>query len=586
MSQNDRTTGLVGNAGMKVPVRAATTAAIVLSGLQTVDGVVLAQDDRVLVKNQASSVDNGIYVADSGAWSRAPDCDGPYDVVNGSMVEVNQGTVSARLVYICTAADPITIGTTALTWQVESPSSPITLPLSVAQGGTGQSTATAALGALNIMQLTGAGGTANVQTATGPSSEGALAANQLFEYTPAITNTGAVTLTVTPSGGAALAAKNVFYDGAACAGGELVLGVPTLLLYDGVQFNIVGYSRKVRGTQLGEAVGLINGTIVQSRAASAETIAIKTLAGADPSAADPVYAVFRDQAATTGGFIVRAITAALSLVISSGSAMGAVNNVAFRLWYALFDDAGTVRFAAINCLSTVAGAGAGRDVTAIYPLAGWGIASSTAEGGAGAADSAQTFYTGVAVAAKPYIAIGYATWEAGLAAVGTWGTAPSRIQLFAPGVPLPGQPIQVQRTDTGAVATGTTTIPSDDTIPQNTEGDQYMTQAITPSSAANVLEIKVKAHLSNDTNTFFTPLTLFQDAVANALKTSPVLAAINAPRAFDLIHRMLAGLSVSTTFKIRAGAATASTTTFNGSASARLYGGTINSFIEVAEIMA
>jgi phage-related tail fiber protein len=113
MAQTDRTTGLVGNAGMKLPVRAASTVALVLSGLQTVDGVVLAQDDRVLVKDQASSVDNGVYMADSGAWERAKDWDGPYDIVNGSLVYVTDGTLNLGLWMIDTD-DPITVGTTAV----------------------------------------------------------------------------------------------------------------------------------------------------------------------------------------------------------------------------------------------------------------------------------------------------------------------------------------------------------------------------------------------------------------------------------------------------------------------------------------
>ena len=54
--------------------------------------------------------------------------------------------------------------------------------------------------------------------------------------------------------------------------------------------------------------------------------------------------------------------------------------------------------------------------------------------------------------------------------------------------------VQVVNTQTGAVATGTTVMPIDDTIPQNTEGDQYMTLAITPTHASNKLLIEVSGH--------------------------------------------------------------------------------------------
>lgn len=114
MAQVDRLDGLIGNTGMKRPVRVATTASITLSGLQTVDGVVLAADDRVLVKSQASAVDNGIYVADTGVWERAADCNGLYDMVDGTVVKANEGTQAGF--WYCSGTDPITIGTTAVTF--------------------------------------------------------------------------------------------------------------------------------------------------------------------------------------------------------------------------------------------------------------------------------------------------------------------------------------------------------------------------------------------------------------------------------------------------------------------------------------
>ncbi len=110
---DDRRYGLIGNTGIKVPVRVATTAAITLNGLQTVDGVVLAANDRVLVKNQSSGVENGIYLADTGAWMRAADCDGSYDLVKGSLIKVNEGTTTQGFWY-CTTTDPIVVGTTSI----------------------------------------------------------------------------------------------------------------------------------------------------------------------------------------------------------------------------------------------------------------------------------------------------------------------------------------------------------------------------------------------------------------------------------------------------------------------------------------
>lgn len=96
------------------------------------------------------------------------------------------------------------------------------------------------------LALTGVAGT-NTITATGAASIAAYATNQIFTLIPAATNTGAITLNITPSGGAALGAKNVFNKGAACSGGELVIAVPILVLYDGTQFNIVSQDARVPG---------------------------------------------------------------------------------------------------------------------------------------------------------------------------------------------------------------------------------------------------------------------------------------------------------------------------------------------------
>lgn len=338
------------------------------------------------------------------------------------------------------------------------------------------------------------------------------------------------------------------------------------------------------GDPLGKFGVLQNLSLVASVGSNALTIALKDRAGNDPSAASPCSIPFRNVTITTGDFSVINVTAATSVVVSSGSTLGTRSGIASRVWVVGFNDAGTFRLGVINCVTSVAGAGAGSDVTAIYPLNAWGIASSTAEGGAGAADSAQTFYTGTAVASKAYVVLGYVTFEGGQATAGTWATSPSRVQLFGAGVPLPGRVIQMQRNETGAVATGTTTVPIDDTIPQNTEGDQYLSQAITPSSAANVLAIAADAHASNNNGNLILQ-SLYQDATANALKTSGV----HAPAGGNIVRGkvdalILAGLSTSTTFKLRIGGV-AGTITVNGSAGSRYMGGAFNSFIQAQEIM-
>lgn len=99
----------------KDPVRAASTENITLSGAQTIDGVSVIAGDRVLVKNQSTGSENGIYLAASGAWSRAADFDAASEVL-GSAVFVSEGTAHGNQQWILTTDAPIVVGATALTW--------------------------------------------------------------------------------------------------------------------------------------------------------------------------------------------------------------------------------------------------------------------------------------------------------------------------------------------------------------------------------------------------------------------------------------------------------------------------------------
>ena len=322
---------------------------------------------------------------------------------------------------------------------------------------------------------------------------------------------------------------------------------------------------------------LINGSLTASNNGTALTIAIKGADGNDPSSGNPVYVVIRNATAATGDFTLMSITVATSLVISSGSTMGATNATAFRLWVVGFNDGGTFRLGVINCLSG----------TSIYPLAAWSIASSTAEGGAGAADSAHVLYTGTAVTSKPYQVLGYMTWETGLTTAGTWNANPTRSQLFGHGVALPNQRIQVARNFDGAVATGATTIPNDNTIPQITEGAQFMSQAITPTSAANLLMAEHDGIYTVPTNINIIAALFRSDLSPNAsATTSEAVDAASAMLAMHLSHWSLAAGTSSITFSIRVGTSGGSTVTFNGTAGSARFNGTSASALTIEEIMA
>lgn len=150
----------------------------------------------------------------------------------------------------------------------------------------------------------------------------------------------------------------------------------------------------------------------------------------------------------------------------------------------------------------------------------------------------------------------------------------------------PGFPVQVVSTGFSAVATGTTIIPQDDTIPQITEGTEFMTLAVTPKSATNILVIRASLFLSGSATAFYIAA-LFQDATASALAaTGTTQGSANYTANVVLEHTMTAGTTSSTTFRVRAGLQTAGTMTFNGTSSARLYGAIPKSSIIITEYKA
>lgn len=153
---------------------------------------------------------------------------------------------------------------------------------------------------------------------------------------------------------------------------------------------------------------------------------------------------------------------------------------------------------------------------------------------------------------------------------------------------ISGSVVQTVETQSGAVATGTTVIPQDDTIPQITEGDQYLSQAITPGNASNLLLITAVVNLSNNNGSPYIVVALFQDATANALCASQEAPGAQAqvPTCITLRYYMTAGTTSSTTFRIRCGADGAGTTTVNGFNAARKLGGVLISSLSIQEIKA
>ena len=87
---------LSSDGAFKPDVRAATLANITLAGVQTVDSVVLAAGDRVLVRSQSTAAQNGVYIVSASTWSRATDADSGAKLA-GALVPVSEGSASAGL---------------------------------------------------------------------------------------------------------------------------------------------------------------------------------------------------------------------------------------------------------------------------------------------------------------------------------------------------------------------------------------------------------------------------------------------------------------------------------------------------------
>lgn len=182
----------------------------------------------------------------------------------------------------------------------------------------------------------------------------------------------------------------------------------TNILDDGNLANILALM--VSAFAPNDSFAIENLTLATAVGSNALTISVKTQAGTNPSATDPIFVGMRSATLTSGTFNRRSITGALNLVISSGSTLGQTNGVQGRIFVYLIDNAGTLELAA--------------SLTRFSQNA---LVSTTAEGGAGAADSATVLYSTTARSNVPCRLIGYI--DNTQTTAGTWTSAGTQIQL-------------------------------------------------------------------------------------------------------------------------------------------------------------
>ncbi len=114
---DDSVANAINRLDTKQSVLVATTAPMVLAGVQEVDGLAVPVGSRVLVKDQAQAKDNGLYLVSADSWTRTVDADSSDKVTPGLSVTVERGSKNADTLWLLTTDAPIVLGTTALSFR-------------------------------------------------------------------------------------------------------------------------------------------------------------------------------------------------------------------------------------------------------------------------------------------------------------------------------------------------------------------------------------------------------------------------------------------------------------------------------------
>jgi len=237
------------NGGIGRVVRLATSGNVTLSGLQTIDGVVGAAGDRILVRAQTTSSQNGIYLMASGAWTRATDAN-TWSSFVGMIITVAEGTARKNHVYISLATQGGTLGATAITFDTVPIDGHVTTP-KIADGAVtavkiadaNVTTAKIADGNVTNAKLATpppvynggtAGGTANALTLTIPGFSSTIGATIVFFA--GLYNTGATTVNINGTGAVNVVKPSFVTGTTSLSSSELITNVPYIIVYNGTNY--------------------------------------------------------------------------------------------------------------------------------------------------------------------------------------------------------------------------------------------------------------------------------------------------------------------------------------------------------------
>jgi hypothetical protein len=315
------------------------------------------------------------------------------------------------------------------------------------------------------------------------------------------------------------------------------------------------------------ALGMTNGQLSASATAGALTVSVLTTAGNAPSVLDPIFFYFRDNTVGNGDVVRIAVTSALSVVIGSGNTLGVVSFA--RLYIVALNNAGTVQLGAFIA-SGANGIWCPQE----------NLKYTTSVPGS----SAQTIVSTSAIStAAPWRFIGELEWTAALTP-GTW-VVPNIVQLWTAGMKKPGDLVQSIFDLVTATNLSGINLLSYLSLPTSTTGNQFMSQAITPVSAANRLSIDAKGMFCNThTGGNWCAMTLVQSGVSNALSGDVVFQTTATGGLTNSIHyEMLAATASSTTFSVYAGGFNAGTHYMNFDGTVGMFGGVANSYLRIQE---
>ena len=150
-----------------------------------------------------------------------------------------------------------------------------------------------------------------------------------------------------------------------------------------------------------------------------------------------------------------------------------------------------------------------------------------------------------------------------------------------------GKVLQVVYGSTATTFSTTNAIPTDDTIPQNTEGTEFLTQAITPVSASSDLIIQVNCPFVGMDGLGNNVVSLFVDSTADALATASTVVGANGwEEVLTLVHKVASSSTTERTYKARFGPNSSSRTSYlNRASGGRRHGGTLITSICIYEVL-